>query len=137
MMWFWDQYTSDPRERVQSTDSPLRATTDELRGLLPALIITAEAIVLCDEGEAYANKLRHAGGCTTAARFQDIMHEFVMLNALATTAATRGAIALATVWLWDGFAGQYARPRPSPGQRTTSAWGSEGPLCRLERCLSS
>jgi acetyl esterase len=62
--------------------------------------------VLRDEGEAYANKLRQAGVRTTAARFRGIIHDFVMLNALATTAATRGAIALATVWLRDGFAGR-------------------------------
>jgi acetyl esterase len=106
MMWFWDQYTSDPRERAQSTASPLRATTEELRGLPPTLIITAEADVLRDEGEAYANKLRQAGVRTTAVRFQGIIHDFVMLNALATTAAARGAIALATAWLRDGFVGR-------------------------------
>jgi len=106
MLWFWDQYTSDPRERAQSTASPLRATIEELRGLPPALVITAEADVLRDEGEAYANKLRQAGVRTTAARFQGIIHDFVMLNALATTAAARGAIALATAWLRDGFAGR-------------------------------
>jgi len=106
MMWFWDQYTSDPWERAQSTASPLRATTEELRGLPPTLIVTAEADVLRDEGEAYANKLRQAGVRTTAARFQGIIHDFVMLNALATTAAARGAIALATAWLRDGFVGR-------------------------------
>jgi len=73
---------------------------------------------------------------TTATRFQGIIHDFVMLNALATTAAARGAIALATAWLRDGFAGRQARPRPSPGQSTASAWGREVPLGRPGRCLS-
>jgi acetyl esterase len=61
--------------------------------------------VLSNEGEAYSNKLRQAGVRTMAARFQGIIHDFVMLNALATTAAARGALALATAWLRDGFAG--------------------------------
>ena len=39
-------------------------------------------------------------------KFQGIIHDFVMLNALATTAAARGAIALATAWLRDGFVGR-------------------------------
>jgi acetyl esterase len=104
MMWFWDQYTTDPKQRQEITASPLRATPDQLRGLPPALVITAEADVLRDEGEAYANKLRAAGVRVTAARFQGIIHDFVMLNALANTAAARGAVALATGWLREGFA---------------------------------
>src|SRR5438067_7454718 len=106
MMWFWDQYTRHPGERNQITASPLRATTEQLQGLPPALIITAEADVLRDEGEAYANKLRQAGVRVTAVRFQGTIHDFVMLNALAHSAATRGAIALATAWLREGFSTQ-------------------------------
>ena len=104
MMWFWDQYTTDPEQRNEITASPLRASLEQLQGLPPALVITAEADVLRDEGEAYANKLREAGVRVTAARFQGIIHDFVMLNALANTAAARGAIALATDWLREGFA---------------------------------
>jgi acetyl esterase len=103
MEWFWDQYTSNPRDREQITASPLRATVEQLRDLPRALVITAEADVLRDEGEAYANKLREAGVEAAAARFQGTIHDFVMLNALAGTAAARGALALATAWLWEGF----------------------------------
>ncbi|QBG54894.1 esterase [Bacillus amyloliquefaciens] len=103
MMWFWDQYTTNSNERAEITASPLRATTEQLQGLPPALIITAEADVLRDEGEAYANKLREAGVPVTAVRFQGIIHDFVMLNALAKTEAARGAIDLATTWLRKGF----------------------------------
>jgi acetyl esterase len=106
MMWFWDQYTSNPKQREEITASPLRATLEQLRGLPPALIINGQVDVLRDEGEAYANKLRAAGVRVTAARFQGIIHDFVMLNPLAGTAATRGAIALATAWLHDGFGGR-------------------------------
>ncbi|OIK19775.1 alpha/beta hydrolase [Bacillus amyloliquefaciens] len=103
MMWFWDQYTTNSNERAEITASPLRATTEQLQGLPPALIITAEADVLRDEGEAYANKLREAGVPVTAVRFQGIIHDFVMLNTLAKTEAARGAIDLATTWLRKGF----------------------------------
>ncbi len=103
VMWFWDQYTTNPGERNEITASPLRASIEQLKGLPSALVITAEADVVRDEGEAYANKLREAGVRVTAVRFQGTIHDFVMLNALATTAAARGATALATAWLREGF----------------------------------
>ncbi|MFF3783895.1 alpha/beta hydrolase [Streptomyces sp. NPDC001933] len=96
MQWFWDQYTPDQTDRAQITASPLRATTEQLTGLPPALVITGEADVLRDEGEAYANKLREAGVPVTAVRFQGIIHDFVMLNALRETHAAQAAITLAT-----------------------------------------
>jgi acetyl esterase/lipase len=96
MQWFWDQYTADPALRAEVTASPLRATAEQLQGLPPALVITAEADVLRDEGEEYANKLRDAGVPVTAVRFQGIIHDFVMLHALAHTRAAEGALLLAT-----------------------------------------
>ncbi|WP_328491566.1 alpha/beta hydrolase [Streptomyces sp. NBC_00414] len=95
MQWFWDQYTTDETERAQITASPLRATTEQLTGLPAALVITGEADVLRDEGEAYANKLREAGVPVTAVRFQGVIHDFVMLNALRETHAADTAITLA------------------------------------------
>ncbi|MFB8396263.1 alpha/beta hydrolase [Streptomyces yangpuensis] len=95
MQWFWDQYTTDQTERAQITASPLRATPEQLAGLPPALVITAEADVLRDEGEAYANKLRAAGVPVTAVRYQGIIHDFVMLNVLRGTHAAQSAIDLA------------------------------------------
>ena len=92
MQWFWDQYTTDEAERAQITASPLRATTEQLTGLPPALVITGEADVLRDEGEAYANKLREAGVPVTAVRYQGIIHDFVMLDALRETHAADAAI---------------------------------------------
>ncbi|ADB31560.1 Alpha/beta hydrolase fold-3 domain protein [Kribbella flavida DSM 17836] len=95
MQWFWDQYTTDEAERNQITASPLRATTEQLSGLPTALVITAEADVLRDEGEAYAAKLREAGVAVTAVRFGGIIHDFVMLDALRDTHAATAAIDLA------------------------------------------
>jgi len=99
MQWFWDQYTSDDAQRDEPTASPLRADLDQLAGLPPALVITAEADVLRDEGEAYANKLRQAGVPVTATRYQGIIHDFVMLNALRETNAAQAAIAQAVGYL--------------------------------------
>ncbi|MFF4058659.1 alpha/beta hydrolase [Streptomyces sp. NPDC001668] len=95
MQWFWDQYTTDEKQRAEITASPLRATTEQLTGLPPALVITAEADVLRDEGEAYANRLREAGVPVTAIRHQGIIHDFVMLDALRETHAAEAAIAQA------------------------------------------
>ncbi|WP_068618803.1 alpha/beta hydrolase [Paenibacillus tuaregi] len=103
MQWFWDQYIPDQEQRKEITASPLQATTEQLKGLPRALIITGEADVLRDEGEAYAAKLREAGVKVTAVRFQGIIHDFVMLHALAETEAAKGAITLAGAWLKEGF----------------------------------
>ncbi|MFF7393647.1 alpha/beta hydrolase [Streptomyces scabiei] len=99
MRWFWDQYTTGEEERAEITASPLRATAEQLRGLPPALVITAEADVLRDEGEAYADKLREAGVPVTAVRYQGIIHDFVMLNALRGTHAAEAAIGQAIATL--------------------------------------
>lgn len=92
MQWFWDQYTTDEAQRNEVTASPLRATTEQLAGLPPALVITGEADVLRDEGEAYASKLREAGVPVVATRYQGVIHDFVMLNALRSTNAATAAI---------------------------------------------
>ncbi|WP_086753581.1 alpha/beta hydrolase [Streptomyces griseiscabiei] len=99
MRWFWDQYTTDEAERAQITASPLRASVEQLEGLPPALVVTGEADVLRDEGEAYANKLREAGVPVTAVRFQGVIHDFVMLNALRGTHAAEAAIGQAVATL--------------------------------------
>ncbi|WP_330301935.1 MULTISPECIES: alpha/beta hydrolase [unclassified Streptomyces] len=103
MKWFWDQYTTDPAERAQVTASPLRASLDELRGLPQALVIVAEADVLRDEGEAYAAKLRAAGVLTTAVRYQGVIHDFVMLNAMRDTCAARAATQQGGAFLHDAL----------------------------------
>jgi acetyl esterase len=99
MQWFWDQYTTDPAQRAEITASPLRAGLDELAGLPEALVIVGEADVLRDEGEAYAAKLRAAGVPVTAVRFQGIIHDFVMVNALRDTHAAQTATAMGADFL--------------------------------------
>ncbi|MBF6222253.1 alpha/beta hydrolase [Nocardia gipuzkoensis] len=99
MKWFWDQYTTSAEDRAQITASPLRATTEQLTGLPPALVITAEADVLRDEGEAFAGKLRAAGVPVTQVRYGGIVHDFVMVNSLHDTHAAKAAVAQAVATL--------------------------------------
>ena len=99
MQWFWDQYTTDPAQRAEITASPLRASLEELAGLPQALVIVGEADVLRDEGEAYAAKLRAAGGPVTAVRYAGIVHDFVGLNPLRHTMAAQAAIAQGIAFL--------------------------------------
>jgi acetyl esterase/lipase len=95
MLWFWDQYTSDDSQRKERYASPLRASVDDLRDLPPALVITDEADVLRDEGEAYAARLRDAGVPVTAVRVLGIVHDFMMLDSLRDCHGTNVARSLA------------------------------------------
>ncbi|HEX2313264.1 MAG TPA: alpha/beta hydrolase [Thermomonospora sp.] len=99
MKWFWDQYTTDPQQRADIHASPLRASTEQLRGLPPALVLTGEADVLRDEGEAYAAKLREAGVDVTAVRLAGVIHDFAMIDLLRDTNANKAAMELATTAL--------------------------------------
>ncbi len=91
--WFWDRYVPDPVLRTQPTVSPLLAPIDQLRGLPPALVISAECDPVRDEGEAYAHKLIQAGVPVVATRYLSTIHPFVTLNELIDTPPARAAIA--------------------------------------------
>ena len=91
MEWFWDAYAPDGTRRAEPTVSPLQASLEQLRGLPPALVVTDEVDVLRDEGEAYGRKLRQAGVDVTSVRYEGVFHDFMMLNALAETNASRQA----------------------------------------------
>ena len=95
MAWFWDAYLPDVDRRSEHFASPLRARDEQLAGLPPAFIIVDEADVLRDEGEAYAARLRAAGNAVTTVRYDGITHDFMMLNPLSSTHATRAAVAQA------------------------------------------
>jgi acetyl esterase len=99
MEWFWDAYTTDPAQRAEILASPNQARPEQLVGLPPAFLLVDEADVLRDEGEAYASKLRQAGVPVTTVRYDGTVHDFMLLNPLAETNATRAAIAQATAML--------------------------------------
>jgi acetyl esterase/lipase len=99
MAWFWDAYAPDVETRRQSYASPLRASDQQLAGLPPALVIVDECDVLRDEGEAYAARLRENGVDVTTVRYDGTIHDFMMLDPLSETHATRAAIAQAVATL--------------------------------------
>ena len=92
MKWFWDNYTTYANQRADIYASPLRATVDQLKGLPPALVQTAGADVLRDEGEAYARKLDQAGVAVTAVRYNGMIHDYGLLNVVSQVPEVRSAI---------------------------------------------
>ena len=92
MRWFWDSYTTDPAQRREIYASPLQASVEQLKGLPPTLIQTAELDVLRDEGEAYGRKLDQAGVEVTVTRYNGLIHDYGLLNALSDVPAVRTAI---------------------------------------------
>lgn len=74
MPWFWKHYLEDESQKNDSYVAPLRA--ENLSGLPPAIIITAEFDPLRDEGEQYAARLIQSDVWVKAQRFEGVVHEF-------------------------------------------------------------
>lgn len=92
MQFGWDIYAPDAKTRADRYASPLRASLEQLSGLPPALIQTAENDPLRDEGEAYGHKLREAGVEVSATRYIGQIHDFGLLNALHDVPSTQVAL---------------------------------------------
>lgn len=80
MVWYWDHYLRSDADAKEAYAAPLQAS--DLSGLPPALVITAEVDVLCDEGEAYARRLQEAGVPTTLSRYDGMFHGFFGMSAM-------------------------------------------------------
>ena len=85
MAWFWDHYAPNAADRENVDASPARA--DDLSGLPPALVVTAEYDVLRDEAESYGEALKAAGVPVTMKRFERQMHNFFAMPGILPAAA--------------------------------------------------
>ncbi|GAA3122703.1 alpha/beta hydrolase fold domain-containing protein [Streptomyces rectiviolaceus] len=74
MRWFWEQYLGPDGDGTHPYASPLRA---DAAALPPAHIVTAGCDPLCDEGAAYAVKLRLAGVAVTRGHYPRMFHGFL------------------------------------------------------------
>ncbi|SFT96660.1 Acetyl esterase/lipase [Kosakonia arachidis] len=92
MKWFWDNYTTKESDRRNILASPLEASSEQLKGLPPTLIQTAELDVLRDEGEAFGRKLDAAGVPVTVTRYNGMIHDYGLLNALSEEPTVRTAL---------------------------------------------
>ena len=100
MKWFWNHYLPDEKAGLDPQASPLRA--DDLSGVPPALVITAEFDPLRDEGEAYAARLASAGVPAKSTRYDGMIHGFFSMSALLPQG--RQAIEEAATALREAFA---------------------------------
>lgn len=92
MIWMRDNYLSDKTQHDDIYVSPVRATTNQLKGLPPTLIEVAENDILRDAGEELGRKLDEAGVDVTTVRFNGVIHDWGLLNGYADLPSTRNMI---------------------------------------------
>jgi acetyl esterase/lipase len=90
--WLWDQYIPDDSQRKEIYASPLLATSQQLKGLPPTLIQVAENDIFREEGEAFGRTLDNAGVAVTTVRYNGVIHDFCLLNALAKLPETKSCL---------------------------------------------
>jgi len=100
MEYYRGHYIGHEEELQNPYASPLLA--QELSGLPPALVITAEFDVLTDEAEAFANRLKQAGVPVTYTCYEGMIHAFFSLAAVVGRA--RDAMDEVTAALRSAFA---------------------------------
>jgi acetyl esterase len=80
MVYFWKHYILKAEDASSPYASPLRAK--DLKGLPPALVLTAQYDVLRDDGEAYAVRLQRAGVPVHCTRYLGLIHGFIRYGAV-------------------------------------------------------
>lgn len=99
MQWFWDHYLKDEMDSQSPYACPLKA--DNLAGLPPALIYTAQYDPLRDEGEQYARRLSDAGVEAKLIRWDGMHHGFLFFPGIIGKADL--ALDEACKWLRERF----------------------------------
>lgn len=92
MIWMRDNYLSNKTQHDDIYVSPVRARTNQLKGLPPTLIEVAENDILRDAGEELGRKLDEAGVDVTTVRFNGVIHDWGLLNGYADLPSTRNMI---------------------------------------------
>jgi acetyl esterase len=77
MVWYWRQYLGDSDGSSNPDISP--SALQDLRRLPRAIVVTAEADVLRDEAEAYAQRLFLSGTETEGYRYDGMIHGFLRM----------------------------------------------------------
>jgi acetyl esterase len=85
LQWFNDNYIPDREDRKHWMASPMLRPS--LKGLTPALIISAEFDPLVDDNEAYAKRLKEAGVACDYVCFPGMIHPFFTLGGVVEDAA--------------------------------------------------
>ncbi|GAK07172.1 alpha/beta hydrolase [Geomicrobium sp. JCM 19038] len=91
MSYFRKHYLSQKEDKFNPLASPM--VRDDVTGLPPAHIITAEYDPLRDQGEAYATRLKEAGNEVTYIDYKGMVHGFISMANL----VPQGAEALTEV----------------------------------------
>ena len=108
-LWFRDHYLRDLKDTLDWRASPMRA--GELGGTPPAFVLTATFDPLCDEGEAYAQRLEREGVRVTRLHLGDQIHGFLTMGRFIRASDT--AIGIMGAALRDKFSrGQEAASSP-------------------------
>jgi len=118
MRWFWSHYLGDSAQAMHPHASPLRAP--DLRGLPATWIMTAEYDVLCDEGQAFADRLQQAGVAVDSQCAWGLNHGF--LKHAGRLPQAGDGMARACAWLRERYivSGSSDRPRATPHSRLSA-----------------
>jgi acetyl esterase len=95
MDWCFESYLGSQDDRRAPHAAPWYAS--DLRGLPPAMVMTAECDPLRDQGEAYARKMQNAGVAVELKRYDGMIHPFVSLAGIVDTGRTAISDAAAAI----------------------------------------
>ncbi|MBC7901309.1 MAG: alpha/beta hydrolase [Saprospiraceae bacterium] len=92
MEWMFGMYASETELKNDYYIAPIKAPDEILAKLPPTLIQVGESDILHDEDEAFGRKLDELGVEVTTIRYNGMIHDFGLLNALAEEPATKSLI---------------------------------------------